>query len=143
MRVGLASCGVLFGLGTWAVLAVWAPDIEIGFFLTSLEPWAVWGIVGVMSVILATRLTAPLLNYRLRAGLAWFSVASSLIVLGGGAALVLFRIVSALAAAPYLPADIVASNLADMTLLVSVGLLCAAAALPVQVTSRGRSKSAA
>lgn len=143
MRAGLAFCGMAFGIATWAILSIWAPHVEIGFFLQTLELQAVVGIVGVVSVMLATRLAAPFLGYPTRLWLARFSVVTPLIVLGGYAALVLVRIARALAAMPDLPADIVASNVADATLLVSVGLLCTAAALALHAAPTGRDQSPA
>lgn len=138
MRLGLAFFGMVFGIATWAILSLWAPSVEIGFFLRTLPLRAVLGIVGVVSIILATRLAVPFASHRTRLGLAWFGVAIPLIVLGGCAALVLFRIVGKLAAAPNLPADIIASNAADATLLVSLGLLSSAAALGLHRTSLSR-----
>lgn len=138
MRLGLALFGMVFGIATWAILSLWAPGVEIGFFLRTLPLRAVLGIVGVVSIILATRLAAPFVSHRVRSGLAWFGVVTPLIVLGGYAALILIRIAGALAAAPNLPADIIASNAADATLLVSLGLLSTAAALGLHRTSLGR-----
>lgn len=140
MRLGLALFGIGFGIATWAILAFWAPGVGIGFLLSTLPRRAEFGIVGVVSIILATRLACPFVSYRARSGLAWFGIASPLIVLGGCAALILIRIAGALAAAPNLPSDIIAYNAAKATLLISLGLLSTVAALGIHRASLGRAE---
>jgi hypothetical protein len=128
MRVGLLVSGLAFGVVTWAMLALWVPEIDFVFFLRTLHPWTVPSVAGVLSVIFATGLAALFVDGQLRASLVWCGVATPLVVLGGCAALVLSGILQLLVASPWLPARIVASNVADATLLISLGLLCAAAA---------------
>jgi len=129
MRVVLAVGGFAFGIATWAILALWAPHIGVVFFLRTLEPTAVISIAGVASVIIATHLLAFFSNERMQLGLALFSALTPPLVLGGYAIFLLTRIISAVVSLPGLPADIIAPNAADVTMMISLALLCSASSL--------------
>ena len=138
MRVGLAICGVAVGVATWAILALWAPHVGIVYFLRTLEPRAQLSIAGVAIMIFATRLAAPLVSGQMQSRLTLLSVITPSIILGGYAAFVLVRIVRAAAAMPALPARIIAPNVADATLMISLALLCTAGSLGMHAGTLNR-----
>ncbi|WP_427792068.1 hypothetical protein [Brevundimonas diminuta] len=129
MKVVLAVGGFAFGVATWGILALWAPDISVVFFLRTLEPAAVISIAGVAAVIIATRLLAFLARGRMQSGMALFSALTPPIMLGGYAVFLLIRIVDAVISLPEIPADIVAPNAANVTMMISLALLFAAISL--------------
>lgn len=127
MRVVLAVGGFAFGVATWAILALWAPHIGVVFFLRTLEPAAVISIAGFATVIIATHLLAFFFSGRMQLGLALFSALTPPIVLGGYA----FFCSAGLLAPSFhcLPADIIVPNAADVTMMISLALLCSASSL--------------
>jgi len=129
MKVVLAVGGFAFGAATWGILALWAPHISLVFFLRTLEPAAVISIAGVASVIIATHLLAFFTSGRTQLGLALFSALTPPIVLGGYAVFLLIRIVDGVVSLPEIPADIIAPNAANVTMMISLALLFAAISL--------------
>lgn len=127
MRIVLG--GFAFGVATWAILALWAPRISVVFFLRTFEPTAVISIAGVASIIIATHLLAFFYSGRMQLGLALFSALTPPIVLGGYAVFLLTRIISAVVSLPGLPADIIAPNAADVTMMISLALFCSASSI--------------
>lgn len=138
MPVSLAVGGVAFGVAAWAILAFWVPDASLVYLLGTLEPKAVRSVAGVVIVMAITHLVAFFVGERLQSRLGLFGALFPLVVLGGYSALALNRIIDAGVPLSWLPADIIAINVADAAVMLSAALLFSASSLGLRNFQKSR-----
>lgn len=138
MPVGFAVGGIAFAVFAWAMLAFWVPDASLFYLLRTLEPESVRGIAVAVTVMILTNLVALFVDERLQSRLCLFSAIFPIIVLGGYSALALNRLIDAGVPLHWLPADIIAINVADAAVMLSVALLFSASSLGLRDFQKSR-----
>ena len=127
----LAAAALALGLTAWGILALWAPGVEIASLLATLRPGVKISVTGALLFILVSGFLSRQLGARQASRLAAVILIPPFVVL----AVVLLQAVGTArffaSQPPGLPTDIIAVNVADPILGLSLGLGCATAALVV------------
>lgn len=138
MPVGLTVGGVSFGVAAWAILAFWVPDASLVYLLRTLEPEAARSIAVVAIAIVMTHFVSLFVGEKLQKFLWLFGALLPLVVLGIYSALALNRLADAGAPLSWIPADIIAINVADAAVMLSAALLFSASSLGLQNFQKSR-----